>query len=327
MHKKTLINRRTLLGAMATLATAPTRAQGSWPARPVRIVVPFAAAGATDTGARVLADGLSRLLGESVVIENRTGAGGNIGIETVATSPPDGYTFMMGTQAMITWNPHLYQNLRTDPRRDLVAVVSAFSLDMVLVISPKLGAKTMADIIALAKSKPGKLSYGSAGNGSAAHILMEFVKAEAGIDIAHVPYRGTAPALNDLVSGSLDLMIDSLPSALGAIQGGIVAPVAVCGEKRNPRLPEVPTMKEAGLPGINAVPWLGVFAPLGTPQAILDRFQMATKEALTIPGNLERATKVALDSDWKSGSDLARQVEVDDKFWGPIIRKAGIVIN
>lgn len=322
------IDRRIVMGGVLwALPISRAFPQARWPEGPVKVVVPFAAAGATDTGARNWAEGVSRVIGQSFIIENKPGAGGNVGIEATALAAPDGYTLMMGTQAMITWNPHLYGNLRKDPRRDLVPVAQVYSLDMVMVVSPKLGVKNVAQVIALARSRPGKLNYGSAGNGSAAHILMEFFKAETGTDLVHVPYRGTAPALNDLVAGSLDLMFDSVPSALGMIEGKTVIPVAVCGSKRNPRMPAVPTMVEAGFPKIDAVPWLGVFAPVGTPAAILSRLESATRAAVSDAANAERARKIGLDADFAGATDLARRIERESAFWGGVIARAGIKLG
>lgn len=217
------MDRRTLLlsGLAGALLPGQAAAQARYPDRPIRMVVPFAPGGATDVAGRVVADALSEILGQPVVVENRSGSGGNIGVTAAATSAPDGYTLMMGTQALLTQNPYLYVNLAKNPQTDLVPVANAFKTDMILVASPKLGIITVPDIVALARAKPDTLNYGSAGNGSAAHILMELLKSRTGMVMRHVPYRGTAQAMTDLVIGTLDLMIDSMPSALGQIQGGM----------------------------------------------------------------------------------------------------------
>ena len=288
------------------------------------MVVPFAPGGATDVAGRVTANALSEVLGQPVVVENRAGSGGNIGVGLVATSPADGYTLMMGTQALLTQNPYLYAELPKNPQTDLVPVAGAFKTDMIMVASPKLGKKTVQDIVALALAKPDTLNYGSAGNGSAAHILMELLKSRTGSVMRHVPYRGTSPALTDLVAGTLDLMIDSMPSALGQIEGGNVVPVAVCGPTRNPRLPNVPTMTEAGIKDYNAVAWLALFAPKGTPPDIVATLDAAVKAGLDKPQVVQRGEKAGLDPDYRSSSDLARRIAEDSALWSQVIKAAGI---
>jgi hypothetical protein len=210
--------KRRLFLAAALLAATPGIAfsQTKYPERAIRMLVPFAPGGATDVAARVTASAIAEILGQPVVVENRAGGGGNVGVSAAATSPADGYTLMMGTQALLTQNPYLYADLPKNPQTDLVAVAGVFKTDMILVASPKLGRKTVQDIMSLAATKPDGLNYGSAGNGSAAHILMELLKSRTGTQMRHVPYRGTSLALTDLVAGTLDLMIDSIPSALGA---------------------------------------------------------------------------------------------------------------
>jgi tripartite-type tricarboxylate transporter receptor subunit TctC len=308
----------TLLAAMPGLAAAQ-----KYPDRPVRMVVPFAPGGATDVAGRVTASALSDVLGQPVVVENRAGSGGNIGVALVATSPADGYTLMMGTQALLTQNPYLYANLSKNPQTDLVPVAGAFKTDMIMVASPKLAKTTVQDIVALAREKPDVLNYGSAGNGSAAHILMELLKSRTSTQMRHVPYRGTAPALTDLVAGTLDLMIDSMPSALGQIEGKNVVPVAVCGPVRNPRLPDVPTMTEAGIKDYNAVAWLALFAPKGTPADIIAALDAAVKAGLT-PQVVQRGEKAGLDPDYRSAADLARRIAEDSALWSRVIADAGI---
>jgi tripartite-type tricarboxylate transporter receptor subunit TctC len=257
-------------------------------------------------------------------VENRAGSGGNIGVGLAASAASDGYTLMMGTQALLTQNPHLYADLPKNPQTDLVPVAGAFKTDMIMVASPKLGKTTVPDIVALARQKPDTLNYGSAGNGSAAHILMELLKSRAGIQMRHVPYRGTAPALTDLVAGTLDLMIDSMPSALGQIEGRNVVPIAVCGPARNPRLPDVPTMAEAGIKDYNAVAWLALFAPKGTPAEIIATLDAAVKASLDKPQVVQRGEKAGLDPDYRSSADLARRIVEESALWSQVIKDAGI---
>jgi tripartite-type tricarboxylate transporter receptor subunit TctC len=320
------MNRRTLLlsGLAGALLPGQAAAQARYPDRPIRMVVPFAPGGATDVAGRVVADALSEILGQPVVVENRSGSGGNIGVTAVATSVPDGYTLMMGTQALLTQNPYLYVNLAKNPQTDLVPVANAFKTDMILVASPKLGIITVPDVVALARAKPDTLNYGSAGNGSAAHILMELLKSRTGMVMRHVPYRGTAQAMTDLVIGTLDLMIDSMPSALGQIQGGNVVPIAVCGPTRNSRLPAVPTMTEAGIKDYQSIAWLAVFAPKGTPEAVVSKLDAAIKTALVKPEVLQRAEASGLDGDYVSSADLGNRIASEATQWSQVIKAAGI---
>jgi len=320
------MDRRTLLlsGLASALLPGQAAAQPSYPDRPIRMVVPFAPGGATDVAGRVVADALSEILGQPVVIENRSGSGGNIGVTAVATSAPDGYTLMMGTQALLTQNPYLYVNLTKNPQTDLVPVANAFKTDMILVASPRLGISTVPDIVAVARAKPDTLNYGSAGNGSAAHILMELLKSRTGSVMRHVPYRGTAQAMTDLVAGTLDLMIDSMPSAFGQIQGGNVVPIAVCGPTRNPRLPAVPTMTEAGIKDYQSIAWLAVFAPTGTPEAVVSKLEAAIKTALVKPQVLQRAETSGLDSDYAPSADLGNRIASEAILWSQLIKAAGI---
>jgi tripartite-type tricarboxylate transporter receptor subunit TctC len=319
------MKRRAFLGgALAAAASGTALAQSKYPDRVIRMVVPFAPGGATDVAGRVTASALSDVLGQPVVVENRAGSGGKIGVGLAASAAPDGYTLMMGTQALLTQNPYLYADLPKNPQIDLVPVAGAFKTDMIMVASPKLGKTTVQDIVALARAKPDTLNYGSAGNGSAAHILMELLKSRTGTQMRHVPYRGTAPALTDLVAGTLDLMIDSMPSALGQIEGRNVVPIAVCGPVRNPRLPDVPTMTEAGIKDYNAVAWLALFAPKGTPGDIVAALDAAVKASLDKPQVAQRGEKAGLDPDYRSSADLARRITEESALWSQVIKDAGI---
>ena len=323
-----MLTRRALLHAgLFAAAASPLHAQSRWPDKPLKMVVPFAPGGATDIAGRVTADAIAQVIGKPVIVENRAGGGGNLGVEAAASAAPDGYTLMMGTQALITQNPFPYDNLRKDPQKDLVPVVNAFKTDMIMVVSPKLQAKTLQEVIALAKARPDAMNYGSAGNGSAAHILMELFKVRSGAKITHIPYRGTGPALTDLVGGTLDLMIDSMASSIGQIKGGNVRPIAVCGPTRNPRLPDVPTFMESGLSDYSAVAWLAVFAPKGTPQDIIDRVDTAVKTSLAKPEVADRGVQAGLDVDYLSSADLQKRIVADTAIWSEVIRNAQIKVN
>ena len=263
------ISRRSLAIAAMTLPLLPRigAAQGAaWaPNRPLRMVVPFPPGGATDVVARVLAERMQEKLGQPVTVENRTGAGGNVGVENVVRSAPDGLTMLMGTTGTLTINPHLYANMGFNPANDLAGISMAFATDHVLVVNPSVAAQTAQEFIALLKARPGQLSFGSGGNGSSTHLVPELFKLVAQVDMQHVPYRGSAPALNDLVAGNVQVMLDQLPSALPMIQGGRVRALAVSGPRRSRLLPDLPTMAELGLPQAEATSWGAVMAPAPAP--------------------------------------------------------------
>lgn len=319
--------RRALL-ATALAAPATARAQGAWsPTRPIRFVVPFPAGGATDVVARVLAERLQEALGQPVVVENRTGAGGNIGVENVVRSPADGTTLLMGTTGTLTVNPHLYASLGFDPLRDLAPISMAFTTDHVLIVNPQVAAQTGQEFLALVRVRPGALSYGSAGSGSSTHTVPELFKLAARVDIAHVPYRGSAPALNDLVAGTVQVMLDQIPSAIGQIQAGRVRALAVTGARRSPLLPDVPTLAEIGLPEAQATSWGAVMAPGGTPAPIVLRVNAAIREALAQPAVRERLAAAGADGVSSTPEELAALLRAESTKWARVVREARITVN
>ena len=319
--------RRALL-ATALAAPATARAQGAWsPTRPIRFVLPFPAGGATDVVARVLAERLQEALGQPVVVENRTGAGGNIGVENVVRSPADGTTLLMGTTGTLTVNPHLYASLGFDPLRDLAPISMAFTTDHVLIVNPQVAAQTGQEFLALVRARPGALSYGSAGSGSSTHTVPELFKLAARVDIAHVPYRGSAPALNDLVAGTVQVMLDQIPSAIGQIQAGRVRALAVTGARRSPLLPDVPTLAEIGLPDAQATSWGAVMAPGGTPAPIVLRVNAAIREALAQPAVRERLAAAGADGVSSTPEELAALLRAESTKWARVVREARITVN
>jgi tripartite-type tricarboxylate transporter receptor subunit TctC len=322
------MHRRTLIAALA-LAPGLARAQGApWsPSRAVRFVVPFPAGGATDVVARVLAERMQERLGQPIVVENRTGAGGNLGVENVVRSPADGQTILMGTTGTLTVNPHLYANLGFSPATDLAPISMAFTTDHVLIVNPAVPAQTAQELIALAKAQPGRLTYGSAGSGSSTHTVAELFKMVAGVDITHVPYRGSAPALNDTVAGTVQVMLDQLPSAIGQIQGGRVRALAVTGPRRSRLLPDVPTMAEIGLPNAEATSWGAVMAPAGTPAPALERLNAEVRAALAQPVVQERLAQAGADGVSSTQAELAAFIRAETEKWGRVVREAKITVN
>jgi tripartite-type tricarboxylate transporter receptor subunit TctC len=323
--------RRSLLAA-ALLAPTPfvpnaARAQGWAPARPLRFVVPFPPGGATDVVARVLAERMSEKLGQPVTVENRTGAGGNVGVENVVRSAPDGLSILMGTTGTLTINPHLYTNMGFNPATDLAGISMAFATDHVLIVHPSVAAQTAQEFIALAKARPGQLSFGSGGNGSSTHLVPELFKLVAGLDIQHVPYRGSAPALNDTVAGNVQVMLDQLPSALPMIQAGRVRALAVTGPRRSRLLPELPTMAELGLPQAEATSWGAVMAPAGTPAPVVERLNAVIRESLAEPAVQQRLAAAGADAVASTPAELAATMRSETEKWGRVVREARITVN
>src|ERR1700681_275677 len=270
--EETMIRRslRAVLLAFMAWSASGALAQ-AYPTRSIRLVVPFPPAGTTDILAREVAQRLSVSLGQSVIIDNRPGAAGNIGSDLVAKSAPDGYTLLMGTVGTHAINPSLYARMPYDHVKDFVPIVLVAGVPNVLEVTPSLPVNSVADLIKLAKEKPGQLNFASSGSGTSIHLSGELFKTMAGVDMVHVPYKGSAPALIDLMGGQVQLMFDNLPSSLAQIKAGKLRAIAVTSAQRAPALPNVPTIAESGLPGFEASSWFGLLAPAGTPAAVVAR--------------------------------------------------------
>ena len=325
-------SRRSL--ALAALAApllpriASAQGAAAWtPTRPLRMVVPFPPGGATDVVARVLSERMQEKLGQPVTVENRTGAGGNVGVENVVRSAPDGLSMLMGTTGTLTINPHLYANMGFNPATDLAGISMAFATDHVLVVNPAVPAQTAQEFIALLKARPGQLSFGSGGNGSSTHLVPELFKLVAQVDMQHVPYRGSAPALNDLVAGNVQVMLDQLPSALPMIQGGRVRALAVTGPRRSRLLPDLPTMAELGLPQAEATSWGAVMVPAGTPAPAIARLNAVIREALAEPGVQQRLAAAGADAVVSTPAELAGIMRSETEKWGRVVREARVTVN
>lgn len=320
------IGRRALLAAPALIA--PLAAHAQWVAqRPIRFVVPFPAGGATDIVARVLSEPMGERLSQPIAVDNRTGAGGNVGVENVVRSPADGHTILMGTTGTLTINPHLYANMGFSPLTDLAPIGMAFSTDHVLIVNPNVAARNAQEFLALVRAQPGRLSYGSGGNGSSTHTVVELFKLAGRLEIQHVPYRGSAPALNDTVAGNVQLMLDQVPSALPQIQAGRVRALAVTGPRRHPALPDVPTMAEIGLPAAEATSWGAVMAPAGTPVPTIERLNVVLREALSLPAVKDRLTQVGAEAISSTPEELASFLRGETEKWGRVVREARITVN
>ena len=320
------VTRRAAL-ALPALLLAPA-AMAQWmPTRSLRFVVPFAAGGATDIVARVLAEPMGERLGQAVAVENRTGAGGNVGVENVVRSAPDGLTLLMGTTGTLTINPHLYANMGFSPLTDLAPISLAFGTDHVLIVNPAVTAQTTQEFLALARAQPGRLSYGSGGNGTSTHTVAELFKLVAQVELQHVPYRGSAPALNDTVAGNVQVMLDQVASALPQIQAGRVRALAVTGARRHPALPNVPTVGEIGLAAAEATSWGAVMAPAGTPPGVLERLNAVIRECLALAQVKDRLVQVGAEAVSSSPAELAIYLRAETEKWGRVVREARITVN
>ena len=309
--------------ALFTLSSTMVSAQ-PYPTKPIRLVIPQAVAGTTDTIARAIAERLGPALGTQVVAENRPGAGGNIGTEAVAKAPPDGYTLVAATSNTHTINPNLYEHLPFDPVKDFAPIALAGFTTNILVVRSDFPAKTLRELIDYAKANPGKLNYGSAGVGSSPHLAGEMFKSLTGTNIVHVPYKGSTPSVTALLGGQVDLMFTGLTSVVAHVQSGRFRVLSVNSAKRSSELPNVPTAAEAGLPGLDLSFWIGILAPAGTPQPILDRLTAETIKVLQQPDVRQRLTAQGVDVVAEGPEALAAVIRDDLARWGEVVKKAGI---
>jgi tripartite-type tricarboxylate transporter receptor subunit TctC len=297
-------------------------AQSDYPTRPVRIVVNSAPGGGTDILARVVAAHLSKG-GQNFFVENRGGGGGIIGIESVINAPRDGYTLLM-TPSTVAVLPVVTKQARYDAAKDLAAITQVAGISNVLVVHPDVPAKTLGELIALAKAKPGTLNYGSAGVGSSPHMSMELLKHMAGIDLQHIPFKGTGPAMTEVLSGRIAALFSNMLTGKPLIEAGKLRALAVSGPKRVMALPEVPTVAEAGVPGYSALQWYGLLAPAGTPKEIIDKLQVAVAEALRAPDVRERLAQDGAEPVGGASADFAVLIKADLEKWSTIARAANI---
>ena len=317
----------TLLG-LAVPLVGPAAAADPYPSRPVRLVVPFPAGGTTDIFARVSGDKLSRALGQQFVIDNRGGAGGNIGSDAVAKADPDGYTILMGTVGTHAINASLYTRMPFDPLKDFAPVAFAAAVPNVLVVNPKnVKAKAIQEFIAEAKAASKKLSFGSSGNGTSIHLSGEMFKQMTGVEMVHVPYRGSAPAITDLVAGQIDLMFDNLPSSIEQIRAGNLRAIAVTSATRSPALPDVPTIAESGLPGFDAGSWFALFAPAKTPRDIIDKLNAEMRKGLDDPEVRERFIAVGGEARPMSPEELGAFVKAEFEKWAKVVKTSGAKVE
>ncbi len=318
---------KTMLGAIAALAPVALAVAQGYPSKPVRLIVPFAAGGNVDITARQIAPGLSELLGQNVIVDNRVGAGGVIGAEVVAKAVPDGYTLMMGSNSTVSVAPSLYPKLAYHPVRDFAPVSLVATTPFVLVVHPSVPAKTVKELIALARAKPGRLSMASGGTGSSNQLVGELFQTLTGAKFTHVPYKGAGPAGVDLMAGQVDLLFDQLSSSVGPIKSGRIRALAVTSAARTGVFPDIPTMKEAGVADFEVTNITGVLAPAGTSAEIITRLNAAILKVLAAPATKERFAGLALDPAPSTPDQFSAYIRDDFARWTKVVKDAGIKVE
>ncbi|MFC3336972.1 Bug family tripartite tricarboxylate transporter substrate binding protein [Paracandidimonas soli] len=322
--KRRQILQTALLAAGAGMLPLRALAQaGDYPNRPIRFIVPFAPGGVTDFMTRLMAKEFGEALGQPVIVENKGGSGGMIGSDFVAKSAPDGYTILLGTSATHAMNPHI-SNVNFDPIKDFAPVGLYGANNAVLVVNPDFPVKTFQELLAYVKERPGQLSYASQGVGTSGHLAGELLKQHAGLDLVHVPYKGSGPALTDVLGGQVPMMFDNVTPSLPHIRAGKLRPLAVTSLDRSPLLPDVPTMAESGLSGFEVVGWIAIFAPAGTPPAVIEKLNAAMKTAIDRPEILEKLREAGIKPTLSTPEDLGDYLVAQHEKWGKVIRQAGI---
>jgi tripartite-type tricarboxylate transporter receptor subunit TctC len=316
----------TFAALAASALVGPAFAQ-NYPDRTITMVVPFAAGGSTDLVARILAQKLTEQLGQSVVVENRAGAGGNIGAAAVAKAAPDGYTVLYGTISTHTLNPLMAKKSAYDPIKDFEPIALIGNIPNVLVVNPSVPAKNVQELIALAKASPDKYSYASSGVATPLHLSGEMFNSMAGTKMAHVPYRGAGPAMNDLVAGQVPVLFDNLPSSVEFIKAGKIRALAVTTKTRVEQMPDIPTMDEQGLKGYETYSWQAIFAPAKTPKPIIDKLNAEVKKALADPALQKRLKDLTMTITPSSPAELSKFVEDQLALWGPITKATGVQVE
>jgi tripartite-type tricarboxylate transporter receptor subunit TctC len=314
---------RTLM-VMLLAAVAASAAAQPWPSKPLRLVVPFPPGGTSDIVARLAGERLGARLGQAVVVDNRAGVAGLIGTEVAAKSAPDGYTLLLSSTAPIAFAPSTPKPLAYDPVKDLQHVALIGTIPLAFVVSPSASANNVRDVVAAAREKPGALNFSSSGNATPSHFMLERFKSSAGVQITHVPYKGSAPALNDLMAGRVDGTIDSMPALLGQIRAGKLKPLAVTGRSRSPQLPDVPTLAESGFPDLVVNTWFGVAVPSGTPADVVQRLAQELQATLQLAEVKQRLEELSFAPSPMSPAETQRFMQAEIERWRPVVQAAGI---
>jgi tripartite-type tricarboxylate transporter receptor subunit TctC len=305
----------------------PALYAADYPEKPIRLIVPYTPGGTADMLARTIGQKLTESLGQQVIVDNRPGAGGNIGADIAAKAAPDGYTLVMGTVATHAINPYLYPNMPFKPEKDFAPIVLLGTLPNLLVVNPSLPVKNVKELIALAKAKPGELAFGSAGNGTSQHLSGELFKKMTGVDMIHVPYKGSAPAVLDLIGGQVQLMFDNLPSSLPQVKAGKLRALAVTSPRRSPALPDLPTLAESGLAGFSITSWFALYAPAGTPARILARLNKEAAKAIATKELRQQWLDQGIEPAGGTAEQLAEFRRIEAPKWEKIIRESGARVD
>ena len=309
------------------LAALPVQAQTDWPSKSVTLIVPFAPGGSTDVVARMLAQKLGELWKQTVVVENRAGAGGNIGAAAVGKAAPDGYTLLMASGSIFTVNPHLYASLPFDPKKDFAPILNVATGPMVVAVPPNSEFKDLKALMAKAKAEPGKINFGSAGPGSQVHMAAERLAFTAGVDMAHIPYKGESAALTDLMAGQVQVVVGNIGAATPLVTGGKLRALAVTSAERSKMLPDVPTVAESGYPGFENSGWFGLMAPAGTPKAAIDRIQRDTAAVLAQADVASRLAAIGMSAVGNTPAAMAAAIDAESKVWADVIKTRKIKAN
>lgn len=321
-----MTDRRALVLALASLPAvglSPLARAQAFPSKPIRLICPFPPAGAVDIASRAIATELSRQLGVPVTVDNRPGAGGNIGGAEAARAPADGYTLFMTTSGISAINPVLYSKMPFDPVKDLAPVAALVSLNNVLVVHPSVKANSVAELIALAKEQPGKLNFASSGSGTSVHMSAEMFKHLTKTDIQHIPYKGSAPAMTDLLGGQVMMMFDNIPSALPHVKAGKLRALATTGAKRDPSFPDLPTISEAGVAGYESGVWFGLMVPAGTPKEVVARLSAESVKATRAPDFVKRMTELGYNILGNGPEEMGEMLKAEVARWAPIVKASG----
>jgi tripartite-type tricarboxylate transporter receptor subunit TctC len=331
-HDKTSLRRRELLAAASALAagglvTPAALAQAGYPNKPIRLVIPFAPGGVTDTAGRAIADAMSKRLGQQVVPDNRPGASGNIGSQQVATAAPDGYTLLVVLDGTFVINPHVYEKAGFDSVRDFAPVGKIGDSTIILVANPSAKARSLAEVIAQSKSQPGGMAYGTSGNGSITHIAGELLKQRTGANLTHVPYKGGGPAVADVLAGHIPLAFASAASIHGHLKSGRLVPIGVPSGKRSPQYPDIPTFAEGGVPRFDLNSWVGMVAPAKTPKPILDRLNSELNAALNDPAVREKLAGSGIGAAPGTQENFGNVIRTELADYGSVVKAAGIKLE
>jgi len=322
------LHRRIALGLLATLSLAPAFAQGdAWPAKPIRTIVPFPAGGGTDIVARDVTQKIAGTTKWTFVIDNKPGSGGNLGIDAAAKASPDGYSLVVGQTSNLAINPSLYSKLPYDPVKDLTPVGLIGNAPLVLVVATESPFKTLGDVVKAAKAQPGTINYATSGNGTVAHLATELLQKEAGIKLTHIPYKGAAQGINDVIGGQVQLYISSVPTLLGHIKNGKLRPLAVTAAKRTDDLPQTPTVAESGYKGFEAVTWFGLLGPAKLPASVVNSVNAELNKALNSADLRKKLEDQGLNVTPGSAEEFGKLIRADIAKWAPVVKDSGAKVD